>query len=153
MCWESEGCRAIFLYHIHTSLWSHIDTSYCRYQSCTQWASMLNMLRVDISYCLHHGRHRFFLFEFTKPLDAWMPRTLSRGNWYFCNDATVAKCSIDDALKAETYVAFYRKIEDGDWSLKMMHATAPSGCRINGQVTQTQLPDDAPLIWSAQLLR
>ena len=41
----------------------------------------------------------------------------SRGNWYFCNDATVAKCSLDDALKAETYVAFYRKIasEDADW--------------------------------------
>lgn len=41
-------------------------------------------------------------------------RSLEEGNWYFCNDATVAKCSIDDALKAETYVAFYRKIEDGD---------------------------------------
>ena len=47
-------------------------------------------------------------------LSLWIPRTLPRGNWYFCNDATVAKCSLDDALKAETYVAFYRKIEDGD---------------------------------------
>lgn len=72
---------------------------------------MLNMLRIDISYCLHHGRHRFSCLSL---LSLWMPRTLPRGNWYFCNDATVAKCSIDDALKAETYVAFYRKIEDGD---------------------------------------
>ena len=86
-------------------------------------------------------------------LSLWMPRTLPRGNWYVCNDATVAKCSIDDALKAETYVAFYRKIEDGDWSLKMMHATAPSACRISGQVTQTQLPNDAPLIWCSSITK
>ena len=48
----------------------------------------------------------------------WVLFFLPRGNWYFCNDANVTKCSLEDALKAETYVAFYRKIasEDADWN-------------------------------------
>ena len=37
--------------------------------------------------------------------------SLEGDSWYFCNDAVVTKCGLQDALKAEAYVAFYRKVE------------------------------------------
>ena len=77
---------------------------------------MFSKSTIDTVSPIHMAGHELFPFSGPRQVpteDVATPETppLLR---YFCNDAVVTKCSLEDVLKAETYVAFYRKIEEND---------------------------------------